>query len=67
MKGLIAGSMALVVGVPEHAGIDRFIRDVIQQHTNQDTGSKSYDRADYLPQMREAMYKWEKWLDVVIK
>jgi integrase len=49
------------------AGIDRFIRDVIQQHTNQDTGSKNYDRADYLPQMREAMTKWEKWLDKVCK
>ena len=49
------------------AGIDRFIRDVIQQHTNQDTGSKNYDRANYLPQMREAMTKWEKWLDKVCK
>lgn len=44
------------------AGIDRFTRDLIQQHAKQDTGSKNYDRADYLPQMREAMDKWSAWL-----
>lgn len=46
------------------AGIDRFTRDLIQQHAKHDTGSKSYDRADYLPQMREAMAKWDAWLRV---
>lgn len=45
------------------AGVDRFTRDLIQQHAKSDTGSKHYDRADYLPQMREAMGKWETWLD----
>lgn len=44
------------------AGIDRFTRDLIQQHARTDTGSKHYDRYDYLPQMREAMAKWEAWL-----
>lgn len=44
------------------AGIDRFTRDLIQQHAQTDTGSKHYDRFDYLPQMREAMKKWEIWL-----
>lgn len=44
------------------AGIDRFTRDLIQQHAQTDTGSKHYDRFDYLPQMREAMNKWEIWL-----
>lgn len=45
------------------AGIDRHMRDVIQQHARGgDTGSKHYDRATYLPQMREAMGKWEVWL-----
>lgn len=44
------------------AGIDRFTRDLIQQHARTDTGSKHYDRYDYLPQMREAMDKWEAWL-----
>jgi integrase len=45
------------------AGIDRFMRDLIQQHAKNDTGSKNYDRADYLPQMREAMRKWGEWLE----
>lgn len=45
------------------AGIDRFMRDIIQQHAQNDTGSKHYDRFDYLPQMREAMSKWEAWLN----
>ncbi|WNL50865.1 integrase [Xanthomonas phage Murka] len=44
------------------AGISRETRDLIQQHAKNDTGSKSYDRADYLPQMREAMSKWADWL-----
>jgi integrase len=48
------------------AGIDRFTRDLIQQHARTDTGSKHYDRYDYLPQMREAMGKWEAWLDQVL-
>ena len=48
------------------AGIDRFMRDLIQQHAQTDTGSKHYDRFDYLPQMREAMKKWETWLQNAI-
>lgn len=48
------------------AGIDRFMRDIIQQHAQTDTGSKHYDRFDYLPQMREAMKKWEIWLQNAI-
>lgn len=44
------------------AGVDRFTRDLIQQHAKNDTGSKSYDRAEYGPQMREAMAKWDAWL-----
>lgn len=49
------------------AGIDRFMRDLIQQHAQTDTGSKHYDRFDYLPQMREAMTKWEAWLADALK
>jgi integrase len=45
------------------AGVDRFTRDLIQQHAKSDTGSKNYDRANYLPQMRDAMTKWSAWLD----
>jgi integrase len=48
------------------AGVDRFTRDLIQQHAGSDTGSKHYDRADYLPQMREGMAKWEAWLADVL-
>ena len=44
------------------AGVDRFTRDLIQQHTSGDTGSKFYDRADYRKQMREGMDLWSKWL-----
>lgn len=43
------------------AGLSREIRDIIQQHAKSDTGSKAYDRADYLPQMRLAMDAWESW------
>lgn len=43
-------------------GISKELRDLIQQHAKTDTGSVNYDRADYLPQMREAMNKWEAWL-----
>lgn len=48
------------------AGVDRFTRDLIQQHAKNDTGSKNYDRADYLPQMREAMKKWSAWLEACV-
>lgn len=44
------------------AGIDRFTRDLIQQHARGDTGSKHYDKADYFKQMREAMNKWDAWM-----
>lgn len=45
------------------AKIDKDTRDLIQQHSKSDTGSRSYDRADYLPVMREAMDRWQAWLD----
>jgi integrase len=48
------------------AGVDRFTRDLIQQHAKGgDTGSKHYDRADYEKQMREGMEKWSAWLESV--
>lgn len=49
------------------AGIDRFTRDLIQQHAQNDTGSKHYDRADYMPEKRAAMDKWSEWLEAVLK
>lgn len=49
------------------AGVDRFTRDLIQQHAQaQDTGSRVYDHTDYLPQMRAAMLRWNSWLDRVL-
>ena len=48
------------------AGVDRFTRDLIQQHAMGDTGSKHYDRADYLGQTRDAMVKWNDWLVSVL-
>lgn len=44
------------------AGVSRETRDLIQQHAKHDTGSKHYDFANYLPQMTEAMAKWNAWL-----
>lgn len=44
------------------AGVDRFTRDLMQQHARGDTGSIHYDRASYGPQMRAAMDKWNDWL-----
>lgn len=44
-------------------GISREVRDLIQQHARNDTGSKHYDIADYLPQMRAGMDTWAAWLD----
>ena len=49
------------------AGVDRFTRDLIQQHAMGDTGSKHYDRADYIGQTREAMKKWDVWLTAAIQ
>jgi integrase len=49
------------------AGVDRFTRDLIQQHAMGDTGSRHYDRADYGGQMREAMGKWQAWLSSAIE
>ncbi|MDT9105815.1 site-specific integrase, partial [Escherichia coli] len=45
------------------AGVDRFTRDLIQQHARGDTGGKHYDLADYLPQMRKAMNAWGAWFE----
>lgn len=45
------------------AGIDRDIRDRLQQHLITDTGTKFYDHYDYLAEKREAVRKWGLWLD----
>jgi integrase len=43
--------------------VDRFTRDLLQQHARKDAGGIHYDHTDYLPQMRAAMTKWGKWFD----
>lgn len=48
------------------AGLDRFTRDLIQQHAKTDTGSRHYDRADYLPLVTDAMKRWDGWLRTVL-
>lgn len=45
------------------AGVDRYTRDLIQQHAMGDTGTRHYDRADYMAQKRDAMAKWNVWLE----
>lgn len=49
------------------AGIDRFTRDLIQQHEQGDTGSRHYDMAGYAQQMRAAMDSWNGWLGSVLQ
>lgn len=50
------------------AGVDRFTRDLIQQHAQaSDTGSRVYDHTDYMPQMRAAMIRWNSWLSRVLE
>jgi integrase len=44
------------------AGIDKFTRDLIQQHAKSDVSGKHYDHADYLPVMRKAMAAWARWM-----
>lgn len=51
----------------EECGIDRFTRDLIQQHAKGDTGSKNYDRAEYLKEKKAAMSTWNDWLAGVIQ
>jgi len=48
------------------AGIDKAIRDRIQNHSLQDISSKHYDRYDYLPEKTHAMKVWNDYLDLII-
>ncbi|MCK9606201.1 MAG: integrase arm-type DNA-binding domain-containing protein [Methylomonas sp.] len=41
-------------------GIDKSIRDRIQNHALTDVSSKHYDRYDYLPEKKTALLIWEK-------
>ncbi|NOU21101.1 MAG: integrase arm-type DNA-binding domain-containing protein [Methyloglobulus sp.] len=48
-------------------GIEKSIRDRIQNHALTDVSSKHYDRYDYLPEKRAAIFKWENHLLEVCK
>lgn len=48
------------------AGIDKAIRDRIQNHALLDVSSKHYDRYDYLPEKRQAMKAWNDYLNLII-
>jgi integrase len=43
-------------------GIEKSIRDRIQNHALTDVSPKHYDRYDYLPEKRAAILKWENHL-----
>lgn len=45
------------------AGISLEVRNLVQQHAKNDTGSKVYDRAEYMPQKRAAMDAWNAWIE----
>lgn len=44
------------------AGLSKETRDLIQQHSKNDTSSKVYDRAEYMPQKRAGMSAWSDWI-----
>jgi len=48
------------------AGIDKAIRDRVQNHSLQDISSKHYDRYDYLPEKRQALKVWNDYLELII-
>jgi len=48
------------------AGIDKAIRDRVQNHSLQDVSSKHYDRYDYLREKRQALIVWNDYLDLII-
>jgi len=48
------------------AGIDKAIRDRLQNHALQDVSSKHYDRYDYLPEKRQALKVWNDYLELII-
>ena len=43
-------------------GIEKSIRDRIQNHALNDVSSKHYDRYDYLQEKKTALLVWEKYL-----
>ena len=48
------------------AGISKEIRARIQSHALHDVNSKSYDRWNYMPEKREGMQKWDKFVRTIL-
>jgi integrase len=48
------------------AGVSKEIRDRLQNHTLQDVSSKGYDRWNYMPEKREGMAKWNKFVTALL-
>jgi integrase len=48
------------------AGVSKEIRDRLQNHTLQDVSSKSYDRWNYMPEKRDGMKKWGKFVTALL-
>jgi integrase len=49
------------------AGVSKEIRDRLQNHTLQDVSSKSYDRWTYMPEKRDGMKKWDKFVTALLR
>jgi integrase len=48
------------------AGLTKEIRDRLQNHALNDVSTKHYDRYDYLKEKREAILKWNNYLNHII-
>ncbi len=49
------------------AGIDKSIRDKIQNHSDKDISSIHYDRYDYLKEKRAAIEVWNDYLKPILE
>ena len=47
-------------------GIDKTVRDRVQNHALTDVSAKHYDRWDYMPEKREALLKWAACLEDLV-
>ena len=48
------------------AGLDKGIRDRLQNHALTDVSSRHYDRYSYLPEKRAAVAKWDRYLQRLV-
>ena len=48
------------------AGLDKSIRDRLQNHAFTDVSSRHYDRYSYLPEKRAAVAKWDRYLQRLV-